>query len=124
VVARHTIETTGKAVCLKVTPEDTYWQADGTDLMHLRIEAVDSKGRRVPMAQDELKFEVEGDAKIVAVTNGDINSDELNVQDHRRLWNGSAMVILRAGQAPSKISFKTTSPTFKPITIKLETTTP
>ena len=122
VVARHTIETTGKTVRLKITPEDTYWQADGTDLMHLRIEAVDSKGRRVPMAQDELKFEVEGDAKIVAVTNGDINSDELNVQDHRRLWNGSAMVILRAGQAPSKISFKTTSPTFKPITIKLETT--
>jgi beta-galactosidase len=79
VVARHTIETTGKTVRLKVTPEDTYWQADGTDLMHLRIEAVDSKGRRVPMAQDELKFEVEGDAKIVAVTNGDINSDELNV---------------------------------------------
>ena len=124
VVARHTIETTGKTVRLKVTPEDTYWQADGTDLMHLRIEAVDSKGRRVPMAQDELKFEVEGDAKIVAVTNGDINSDELNVQDHRRLWNGSAMVILRAGQAPSKIFLKTTSPAFKPITTKLETTTP
>ena len=121
VVARHTIETTGKAVRLKVTPEDTYWQADGTDLMHLRIEAIDSKGRRVPMAQDELKFEVEGDAKIVAVTNGDINSDELNVQDHRRLWNGSAMVILRAGQAPSKIFLKTTSPAFKPITTKLET---
>ena len=124
VVARHTIETTGKTVRLKVTPEDTYWQADGTDLMHLRIDAVDSKGRRVPMAQDELKFEVEGDAKIVAVTNGDINSDELNVQDHRRLWNGSAMVILRAGQAPSKIFLKTTSPAFKPITTKLETTTP
>jgi hypothetical protein len=34
------------------------------------------------------------------------------------------MVILRAGQAPSKIFLKTTSPAFKPITTKLETTTP
>jgi beta-galactosidase len=124
VVARHKIETTGKAIRLKATPEDNYWKADGTDLMHIRIETIDSKGRRVPMAQDELKFEVEGDARIVAVTNGDINSEELNVQDHRRLWNGSAMVILRAGKSPSRVLLKTTSANFKPITTKLETTTP
>jgi beta-galactosidase len=124
VVARHKIETTGKAIRLKATPEDNYWKADGTDLMHIRIETIDSKGRRVPMVQDELKFEVEGDARIVAVTNGDINSEELNVQDHRRLWNGSAMVILRAGKSPSRVLLKTTSANFKPITTKLETTTP
>ena len=106
-VARHQIETTGKAVSLRVTPEDSEWRADGTDLMHLRIEAVDNKGRRVPMAQDELKFEIEGDASIVAVSNGDINSDELNVTDHRHLWNGSALVILRAGKTASKITLKT-----------------
>ena len=105
-VARHQIETTGKAVSLRVTPEDSEWRADGTDLMHLRIEAVDNKGRRVPMAQDELKFEIEGDASIVAVSNGDINSDELNVTDHRHLWNGSALVILRAGKTASN-GFKT-----------------
>ena len=124
VVARHKIETTGKAIRLKATPEDNYWKADGTDLMHIRIETIDSKGRRVPMAQDELKFEVEGNARIVAVTNGDINSEELNVQDHRRLWNGSAMVILRAGKSPSRVLLKTTSANFKPIITKLETTTP
>ena len=120
-VARHKIETTGQAVRLRVTPEDASWTADGTDLMHLRIEAIDSKGRRVPMAQDELQFTVEGDAQIVAVTNGDINSEELNVTNHRRLYNGSAMVILRAGHNPSPVTVKTTSTTFKPITTKLQT---
>ena len=120
-VARHQIETTGKAVKLSVTAEDNTWKADGTDLMHIRIQAVDSKGHRVPMAQDELHFSVEGDASIVAVTNGDINSEELNVQDHRRLYNGSAMVILRSGKSPSKITLKTNSPNFKTITTKLET---
>ena len=120
-VARHKIETTGKAAKLIATPEDETWMADGSDLMHIRIQAVDSKGRRVPMAQDEVHFSVEGDASIVAVTNGDINSEELNVQDHRRLYNGSAMVILRAGRTPSKISLKTSSQAFKSITTKLET---
>ena len=120
-VARHQIETTGKAVKLSATAEDNTWKANGTDLMHIRIQAVDSKGHRVPMAQDELHFSVEGDASIVAVTNGDINSEELNVQDHRRLYNGSAMVILRSGKSPSKIMLKTSSPNFKTITTKLET---
>ena len=121
IVARHKIETTGQAVRLRVTPEDATWTADGTDLMHLRIEAIDSKGRRVPMAQDELRFAVEGDARIVAVSSGNHDSDELNVTDHRRLYNGSALVILRAGRTPSSVILKTTSPAFKPITTKLQT---
>lgn len=121
VVARHKIETTGKAVRLIVTPDNSHWQADDMDLQHVRIEAVDKKGRLVPMAQDELSFSVEGDARIVAVTNGDNNSEELNVQDHRRLWNGSAMVILRSGQNPSKVQLRVSSPAFKTTTIRLET---
>jgi beta-galactosidase len=120
-VATHRIETTGKAVKLIATPEDNIWQADGTDLMHVRIHAVDSKGRRVPMAQDELHFAVEGDATIVAVSSGDHNSDELNVTDHRRLWNGSALVILRAGKSPSKVMLKTSADGFKTVATKLET---
>jgi len=120
-VAHHQIETAGKATKLSVLAEDTSWKADGTDLMHVRIEAIDSKGRRVPMAQDELKFSVEGDAQIVAVTNGDINSEELNATNHRRLYNGSAMVILRAGKTPSKITLKTSSAAFKTITTQLVT---
>ena len=120
-VATHRIETTGKAVKLIATPEDSYWNADGTDLMHVRIHAVDSKGRRVPMAQDELRFAVEGDAAIVAVSSGDHNSNELNVTDHRRLWNGSALVILRAGQSPSKVILRTSADGYKTVVTKLET---
>ena len=120
-VARHTLETTGKAVKLIVTPDNSSWKADGEDLQHLRIHAVDSKGRRVLSAADDLRFEVEGDARIVAVTNGDIASEELNVTDHRRLWKGSAMVILRAGTKPSNVTLKTLSDHYKPIITKLET---
>lgn len=121
VVATHMIETAGKAVKLIVTPDNDDWKADGMDLQHLRVYAVDSKGRRVYSSQDELTFDVEGDARIVAVTNGDINSEELNVQNHRRLWNGSAMVILRAGQSPSKITLKTSAAGFKTVATGLET---
>ncbi len=120
-IARHALETTGKPVKLIVEPDNSQWKADGMDLQHVRVTAVDSKGRKVLTCNDEITFEATGDAKIVAVTNGDITSDELNVTNHRQLWQGSAMVILRAGSVPSKVTLKTSAATLKTVTTKLET---
>ena len=115
VVARHQIETTGEAVALKLVPDAETWHADGQDLMHVRVYAVDKKGRRVMDLKDKnafsnLTFMVKGDADIVAVDNGNINSDELHVGKkqlnktaERALYQGSALVILRAGTQPSKV---------------------
>ena len=115
VVARHQIETTGEAMALKLVPDVETWHADGKDLMHVRIYAVDKKGRRVlnvkdAKAFDKLTFIVKGDANIVAVDNGNIASDELHIGKtqlvktiQRNLFQGSALVILRAGDKPGKI---------------------
>lgn len=115
VVARHQIETTGETVALKLVPDIETWHADGKDLMHVRIYAVDKKGRRVlnvkdAKAFDKLTFTVKGDANIVAVDNGNIASDELHIGKtqleksiQRHLFQGSALVILRAGDKPGKI---------------------
>ena len=115
VVARHQVETTGEAMALKLVPDVETWHADGKDLMHVRVYAVDKKGRRVlnvkdAKAFDKLTFTVKGDANIVAVDNGNIASDELHIGKtqlvktiQRNLFQGSALVILRAGDKPGKI---------------------
>ena len=121
VFARHAIETTGKPVKIIAEPDNANWQADGMDLQHVRFTAVDSKGRRCLTYNDELTFSIEGDASIVAVTNGDITTDEIATQQHIRLWMGQATVILRSGRQPSKVTLKTTPKTFKDIITKLET---
>ncbi len=120
-VARHALETTGKPVKIIAEPDNTNWQADGMDLQHIRLTAVDSKGRRCLSYDDELTFNIDGDATIVAVTNGDITTDEIATQQHIRLWQGQAMVILRSGRQPSKITLKTSPKTFKDFITKLET---
>lgn len=108
VVARHKIETTGKAVALKIESDNAEWKADGLDLQHLRIIAVDSKGRRVQVAHGDVKLTVDGDAELVAVSSGNQVSDELNVTDHRNLHKGSILGILRAGTTPSKVTVTAT----------------
>lgn len=120
-VARHRIETTGEAKKLVLMPDAIEWQADATDLMHVRVHAVDRKGRRVWAAQEQLTFSVEGDARIVAVDNGNILSDELHTGNTRRLYNGSALVILRAGQTPGKVVLTVTDTAGRKAKVNLNT---
>lgn len=97
IVARHRIETTGKPVALKIESDNNAWKADGIDLQHLRIYAVDSKGRRVYTATGDVKVTIDGTAAtLAAMSSGNQASDELNVVDHRMLFNGSVLAILRS----------------------------
>ena len=133
VVARHQIETTGEAVALKLVPDMETWHADGKDLMHVRIYAVDKKGRRVlnvkdAKAFDKLTFTVKGDANIVAVDNGNITSDELHIGKtqlektiQRNLFQGSALVILRAGKQNGKVELLVSSDKMKARKLVLNT---
>lgn len=121
VVARHKIITVGKAVALKAVIDNSDWKADGMDLQHIRIMAVDSKGKRVPNAVAEVKVSVAGDAQLVAMSNGNINSDELNVTDQQALFNGSCLAILRSGVASSPVVVNITAPGLKAAKLKLAT---
>lgn len=133
VVARHQIETTGEAVALKLVPDAENWHADGKDLMHVRVYAVDKKGRRVlnvkdAKAFDKLTFQVKGNANIVAVDNGNITSDELHIGKtqlektiQRNLFQGSALVILRAGKQNGKVELLVSSDKMKARKLVLNT---
>lgn len=112
-IARHSLETTGEAVALQLVADKQTWHADGKDLQHVRIIAVDKKGRRVLNAGEKLTFKVSGDAEIVAVDNGNIQSDELAVGNERNLFMGTALVILRSGTTPSDVVLEVASDKYK-----------
>lgn len=120
-VATHQLQTTGKATRLSATPDNAAWQADGMDLQHVKIEALDSKGRRDRQAAGLVTFKVDGPAEIVGVINGDINSNELTVGDTRSLYNGAATVILRSTTGAGPVTLTATAPGLRPAVLKMAT---
>ena len=113
-VTRHQIETTGEAVRLKAETDNAAWLADGMDLQHVQIVAIDKKGRRVQTATGKVSFKVEGPADIVGVVNGDINSDEMTVGSERSLYNGTCTVILRSKRGEAgNVTLTASSPNMK-----------
>ncbi len=124
VVARHVLETTGNATHLAakadLTPP-TVWRADGYDLQHVRVTALDNRQRQVKSADAPVTFSVSGPARIVGVVNGDINSNEMMVGNTRSLYNGAVTVILRSTTQPGVVTLKASAPGLKPTTLLMHT---
>jgi len=131
-VCRHRIETTGRAVALKVeveTPADARskqpsgWRADGMDLEYVKVWAVDAKGRRVYDATGDVSFQVSGAATLYAVDNADHYTDLLFTSDitTKPLRTGFMQCILRSTRQPGIVTLNVTCPGLKGTTLKLRT---
>ncbi|WP_371867406.1 glycoside hydrolase family 2 TIM barrel-domain containing protein [Duganella guangzhouensis] len=120
-VARHELRTTGKAVALKLETETTQWRADGMDLQYLKIRLVDKSGQVVPLGEDELKLEVSGAARLLALDDGNHSTDALYTGTSIRMHNGFAMAILRSGREPGTVTVKVTAAGVKGGAVALKT---
>lgn len=108
-----TIETTGPAAEVVVTPYKTTMLADGQDATIINISITDKEGREVPDADNLIKFNIEGEGKIIGVGNGDPSSHE---QDkcaeglwQRTAFNRKCQVIVQSSKTPGFIKFQAIS---------------
>jgi beta-galactosidase len=94
------IETTGQPVRIRMAADRTLIQADGEDVTVVAVTALDDKGREVPVAENLIRFDLNGKGKIIGVGNGDPSSHEpdkyLVGQYQRRLFNGKCQVIIQS----------------------------
>lgn len=128
-VARNEIETTGKAVALRIETDPLVpsitsslnREGRGGSLHYLNIYAVDSKGRRVPNATDEVSVQVSGAATFVALDNGDHYTNELfRDVTTKKMQTGYMQCILRSTNKVGKATVTVTSPTLKGTKLTLQ----
>lgn len=118
-VARHRLETTGRATAVKLVAEQTDWKADGMGLQYVKVYAVDNNGRVVPDMKGDVLFEVSGTAKLLAVDNGNHYTDEVFTRNQIKWHNGFAMAILRSTTEPGQIQLTVKSDGLKSANVRL-----
>ncbi len=94
-IGEAVMRTAGKPSMLHLTSDRKKLAASGEDLCYLLVEALDDKGTLGPLADNLIRFKVDGPAQIAAVGNGDPLSLEPFQADYRKLFYGKAMLILR-----------------------------
>jgi beta-galactosidase len=120
-VAESMLTTAGAAARLRLTVDRASIAADGQDLAFVTVEALDADGRVQPSADAEVRFAVSGPGAIAAVGNGDSTSDEPYVGTHRALFNGRALVVLRASKTVGSIELRATAPGLEEASVTIAT---
>lgn len=108
--ATDVLQTVGNAAKLRLAADRKILHADGGDLSFITVEALDAQGRLQPNAMAEVKFSISGPGKIIAVGNGDGRSTEAYQGDHRALFQGRALVVIRSTRAAGSIRLSASAP--------------
>ena len=104
-----TIQTSGIAVQIALKVDRTVISADGQDLSYITVEVLDENGRRQPIADNRLEFEISGPGIIAGVDNADIKDIDSYVGNSRKAWKGRALVVIRSTKQTGEIVLKVTS---------------
>jgi beta-galactosidase len=78
-IATDRVETTGEPAAIQLIPDRATIKADGEDVSVIMVQVNDAQGRMMPVAGNEITFDIQGPGKIIGVGNGDPSSHEPDV---------------------------------------------
>lgn len=119
-VLEKVIRTAGAAAKLELSADRSTINADGKDLSFVTVRVLDKDGNLIPDADHLINFKLEGDAKIAAVDNGSPISHESFQANHRKAFNGLALVIIKAGEKASKLTLTASSAGLQSAIVELQ----
>ncbi|HJT72348.1 MAG TPA: beta-galactosidase GalB, partial [Terriglobales bacterium] len=102
-VAVQEVRTAGAPARIKLTADRNLISADGDDLSYITVRIEDKSGNLVPTADNLVHFDVSGAGDIAGVDNGNAATTEPFHADHRKAFNGLALLIVRSRNDAGKI---------------------
>jgi beta-galactosidase len=119
VIAQTKVETTGEPADIVLDPDRTTIAADGGDISLVTVRIVDAQGRTVPMAANEVTFNVSGAGQLIGVGNGNPTSHESDKANQRSAFNGLCLAVVQSSRTGGTIAVQASSPGLKPATVSI-----
>jgi beta-galactosidase len=124
VVATEEIATTGNPAAISLLADRTDLSSDGRDVMHLIVRIVDADQRTVPTADNDVRFDLQGPAKIIGVDNGNPMSHDSFKANHVKAFNGMCLAIVQTMRSPGSIRVAVSADGLRPSEIELNSQSP
>ncbi len=104
VVSEQVIKTAGVPTQIRLVPDKTQINADGSSLAFVTVEVTDDNGNVCPWADNDIQFSVTGGAQIAGVDNGSQSSMESFKANHRKAFNGKCIVMIQSANIPGDVT--------------------
>jgi len=102
-VCEFVLRTAGPARRIVLSPDATQLKADGRDICHIKFCIVDKQGVRVPQAEHEVTFDVDGPGRIIGIENGNLSSLDDPKDSVHKAYHGRGLAILQATRRPGQV---------------------
>ena len=104
------VRTAGAPARVVLVPDRAAIPADGEDLSFVTVRVEDKDGNFCPLADNLVRFALDGAGNIAGVDNGNAATVEPFQADHRKAFNGLALLIVRSKRGePGPIRVTATS---------------
>ncbi len=123
VVGTVEVSTTGEPSAVRLTVDRAEIAADRRDVAHVAVEVLDSQGRVVPTADNEVAFVVEGEGRLIGLDNGDPQSHEDYKAARRKAFNGMCLAIVQSTGKSGRIRVTANSSGLQPANLTISTRT-
>jgi len=119
--ATSEVSTTGEPAALGLSADRELIAADRRDVAHLTVQVLDDKGRIVPVGENEVTFDLEGDGLLLGVDNGNPASHEDFKSNRRKAFNGLCLAVIQSTDKSGRIRVTASSPSLKSASVTIAT---
>ena len=119
-IAESVLRTVGEPAQIRLTADRGVIRSDGQDLSFITVEAVDATGQPNPNADHQVTFTLSGTGSIAGVGSGNLYTEEQYQDPRRKLFEGKALVIMRASHKAGSMTLTARAPGLKEATIRIQ----
>jgi beta-galactosidase len=120
VVCTQEVQTAGEPAAIRLSVDREAIAADAYDVAHVTVEIVDSAGVIVPIAENLVRFTVEGEGHLIGVDNGNPIDHDSFKADQRRAYNGRCLAIVKSTRKPGNIRLTANSDGLKEASVEIK----
>ncbi|UOQ48376.1 DUF4982 domain-containing protein [Gracilibacillus caseinilyticus] len=109
IIATESRHSFGEANKIRLFPDKSRMEANGTDLIFVEIMMEDEAGNPVENASNRVHVQVSGAGRLIGLDNGDSTDYDQYKGTSRRLFSGKLLAIIAATLQPGEIEMKVTA---------------
>ena len=114
------IKTAGEPASIQLIADRQKIIADSKDLSFITVEVLDNDGNIVPIADNLIRFSIEGNGTIAGTDNGDPTDSNSLKKPERKLFNGKALAVVQSGNTAGIVKLKAESENLRSAVIEIK----
>jgi beta-galactosidase len=118
-VCAFELRTAGAPDRIELHADAPQLSANGQDVAQVEFDVVDQAGVRIPGADSEISFELNGPSEILGIGNGDVSNSEPVTAPTHRAFEGRGLVIIQTTAGTGAISLRASAAGLQSTTITL-----